>query len=426
MSKFLDYFKTKGRSDKGPQDKIYFNQLLFGSSQVSAQEQNDKNYIKRGYQGNPTVFSIINMVAKNAGMAKWGVYKKGADNTKEPYKDVLLQGLLETPNGLQTWNELIQNVISFKLITGNSYIWGIDGENTMTKGKTAALYTLPSDRVQIHANDSNTAIRGYSVDFYGRGNKDVIPATEILHLKNFNPLYNGDGDFLYGQSPLKATMQSLYTNNDAIETSGSYLKNQGPRGLLSIEPDDTYGKLSEDETNAMRARWRAEHTGVKKAGELLIVPGKPQWHEIGSTSADLKLIEHYKLTVNDICNVYQFPTILISDGDSTFSNQKEAKKMLWTNVIIPALTEIRDGLNAWLVPKFGEGICIDFDLTDIKELQEDIKSQAEAINKLQGVVTVNEARAMINKAPLAGPEGDELYIFQQGVVDEKPSQDAKE
>ena len=90
--------------------------------------------------------------------------------------------------------------------------------------------------------------------------------------------------------------------------------------------------------------------------------------------------------------LFNFPSILISDGQSTFSNQKEAKKALWTNTIIPALQEIEDGLNAWLSPRFGDDLCLKFDINDIKELQEDIEKQANAITKLQNVITVNEAK----------------------------------
>ena len=70
-------------------------------------------------------------------MAKWGIYKKSADNTVEPYTDILLQELLYSPNGKDTWNDFIQDIIGMRMLTGNAYIWGVEGTNEMTKGTIA-------------------------------------------------------------------------------------------------------------------------------------------------------------------------------------------------------------------------------------------------------------------------------------------------
>ncbi len=416
---YFDFLIKQKKPKKG--DAQFFSKLLQGSSEINQSEQNDEAFIEEGFRNNPTVNSIVSMTMKTAGLAKWGIYKKNKDNTLEPYNDVLLQSLLDRPNGLGTWDQLIQDTIMFKMVTGNAYIWGIKGENDLTKGTIGSLYALPSQYVQINVSANRKKIDGYNIEYYGRNKEDMIPADEVYHFKTGNPNFNVDGDFLYGQSPLKAAMQSLRTNNDCIVTANSYLLNQGPRGILTMEQNEEYGSMSEEQQDGLRRRFERQHTGTKKAGQLLVAPGKWKWENIGSSSADLKLLEHYKSTMNDLCNVYNFPTVLLSDGETAFANGKEAKKALWTNVTIPHLEEIKEGLNKWLVPYFGEDIVLDYSLKDVKELQEDIKSQAEAINKLQGVVTVNEARAMIGKAPLT-TGGDELYIFTQGVVDDKPKE----
>ena len=360
-------------------------------------------------------------------MAKWGVYKYNADGTKKPYDSPLLQEFLSQPNALMTWNQLIQEAIGFKLLTGNTFLWGIKGRTSLTSDKFSSIYVLPSQHVQINMKGNQRGIESYSLDYFGQDGEEDISVEDVLHLKTFNPDYNGNGDFLYGQSPLRAAYNSLQTNNDAILTSRNYLKNQGPRGFLSTKMDDVYGEISESDKEAMRTSFRRNNTGIGKAGQMTILPGDWKYSAIDSTSADLQLIEHYKLTVNDICNVYNFPTVLISDGQTSFSNQKEAKKALWSNVIIPVLTEIRDGLNTWLTPKYGNKICLDFDIKDIKELQEDIEKQANAVMKLQNVVTVNEARALIGLAPIEGPEGEAMYRFVQGVEGDREggSEDAE-
>ena len=48
-----------------------------------------------------------------------------------------------------------------------------------------------------------------------------------------------------------------------------------------MEQDETYGAMDEAQTNALRARFKSEHTGTKRAGELLVAPGKWKWEDIG-------------------------------------------------------------------------------------------------------------------------------------------------
>lgn len=93
-------------------------------------------------------------------------------------------------------------------------------------------------------------------------------------------------------------------------------------------------------------------------------------------------------------------------AEANYANQNEAKRMMWENVVIPNLMELRDALNCWLVPQFGENIYIDFDTSNVKALQQDFDTQANAVLKLQGVLSVNELRDRLGYEPITG--GDEI------------------
>ena len=96
----------------------------------------------------------------------------------------------------------------------------------------------------------------------------------------------------------------------------------------------------------------------------------------------------------------------------------EAKKMLYNNVVVPMLTELRDGLNQWLAPLYGEDICLDFDLSGVRELQEDFQKQAMAVKGLAGVLTINEIRNKLGYEPSTAEGADEfLPLPNQQVLD---------
>ena len=74
---------------------------------------------------------------------------------------------------------------------------------------------------------------------------------------------------------------------------------------------------------------------------------------------------------------------------------KEAKKALYQNAVIPELLKIKDELNRWLAPKFGEKLCIEFDFSVIPELQEETDKVVEQLSKAWWI-TPNEKRAAMS------------------------------
>ena len=58
------------------------------------------------------------------------------------------------------------------------------------------------------------------------------------------------------------------------------------------------------------------------------------------------------------------------------------------------MIKLRDELNRWLVPMFGEDLYLDFDFTVIPELQEDISEMVAQMDKAW-YVTGNEKRQVL-------------------------------
>ena len=87
----------------------------------------------------------------------------------------------------------------------------------------------------------------------------------------------------------------------------------------------------------------------------------------------------------------------------------EAKKSLYVNAVIPELNKIKDELNRWLTPAFGEKLFIDFDYTNIPELQEMDKVVGQMSQAWW--LTPNEKRAAMSYGADADtPEMNDYYI----------------
>lgn len=63
--------------------------------------------------------------------------------------------------------------------------------------------------------------------------------------------------------------------------------------------------------------------------------------------------------------------------------------------VIPELDKIKDELNRWLAPKFGDKLVIEFDYTAIPEMQEETEKVVDQLSKAWWI-TPNEKREVMN------------------------------
>jgi HK97 family phage portal protein len=299
----------------------------------------------------------------------------------------------------------MSELLAFGLLTGNRYIYGIGPDTGVNIGKYKELYILPSQKMEIISGGLMQPVKEYALQYNGTYK---IPAESICHIKDFNPYYDGSGSNLYGQSPLKAGLRSLTTNNEAVQTGVKYLQNQTARGILTTQEEDG---ITEVQAQQLKDKFRAAHQGSRNAGDILISPKKMSWVNFGLNASDLSLIEQYNASIKDLCNIYNVPVQLLNNTDSaSYNNMKEAKKALYQNAVIPQLVKVRDELNRWLAPQYGEKICIDFDFTAIAELQEESEKIVDQMSK-SWWLTPNEKREAMSYGMIEDSEAlNDYYV----------------
>jgi len=417
MASLFDRFKNL-ITKNAQQTAAEYNRAIyqFLGESIVWNPENDDTYIKDGYRKNATIYSIVNIITNAATTIPFQVYEKVNENEVKRYKAltsgsvdansiykanlirknamVELEGtelhkLLERPNAAQSYSSWLSELIAFGKLTGNRYIYGIAPETGINQGKYKELYVMPSQIMEIVSGGIMQPVQKYRIEYQGAYD---IPADDICHIKDFNPYYDGTGSHLYGQSPLRAGLRSLTTNNEAVQTGVKYLQNQTARGILTSDEGD----INEVQAQQLKDKFRKSFQGADNAGDVIITPKKLSWVNFGLNAADVSLIEQYNASIKDLCNIYAVPVQLLNNTESsTYNNMKEAKKALYQNCVIPELNKIRDELNRWLVPKFGEKLFIDFDYSAIPELQEENEKVVDQLSKAWWV-TPNEKRRVMN------------------------------
>jgi len=200
--------------------------------------------------------------------------------------DTDLHKLLERPNPAQSYASWITELIAFGKLTGNRYIYGIAPETGNGAGKYKELYVMPSQLIEIVSGGIMQPVKEYQIEYNGQYK---IPADQICHIKDFNPYFDGSGSHLYGQSPLRAGLRSMTTNNEAVQTGVKYLQNQTARGVLMSDEGD----LNEMQAQQLKDKFRKNFQGSDNAGDVIITPKKLSWVNFGLNASDLSLIEQY-------------------------------------------------------------------------------------------------------------------------------------
>lgn len=353
-----------------------------------------ESYVTSGYQHNVIVYRCVTLIARSLSTIPLVLHDKGTKVDDHPLLTLLCQ-----PNPLQNYQSFCEAVISYLLLSGNSYIEAVSPPDQDTP---LELYTLRPDRMSIIPGKKGFP-QGYE---YAMGSSKtrihVDPITgysPILHLRLFNPL-----DDWYGMSPLQVSQQSVDLQNTVLSHNLALLQNEGrPSGALIVR--NSLG-LNDAQRAQLRDDLESLYAGKSNAGRMMVLEGDLEWKEMGFSPKDLDFSTGKTLSGRDIAQVFGVPPICVGIlGDATFSNYREARQHLWEDTLLPLFENLLSHYNRWLSPLFGSDLILSYDKDSIHALGDKRDSVWARIQQAE-CLTLNEKRALLGYPPL--PEGDSL------------------
>jgi HK97 family phage portal protein len=365
---------------------------------------------KEGYQKNVIAYRCIKLIAQNAGSVPWAVYQ-GSGPQRKRLESHPLQILLSQPNPLQATSEFIESVLSFYLISGNSYIESVGPKEVAPR----ELWVLRPDRVRIipgsHGLPSayRYSVNGQFIDYQVDPVRGPIAGTPILHLKSFHPL-----DDWYGMSALEAAAISIDQHNDAAKWNASLLQSGGrPSGALVFKPGnpDASDTLTPDQRRVLKEELETHFTGPANAGRPLVLEGGLDWREMSLSPSDMDWLAGKDVSAREIAMAFHVPPQLVGiDGSMTFANFEQARLALFDDAILPLLDHVKVELNRWLSPLFGSDITLEYDVDKIEALVPRREKVWDRVTKAD-FMTINEKRLALGLAPLN--EGGDIVPSRQ-------------
>jgi phage portal protein BeeE len=122
----------------------------------------------------------------------------------------------------------------------------------------------------------------------------------------------------------------------------------------------------------------------------------------GLSSVDMELIKAMQVSLQQWCRVFGLPAVIFDTDTSSYNNYQNAMRDLVTNTIVPMCANLRDELNHWLLPRFGENLFIDFDITALPEMQQDMERMVRSLRDANWL-TMDEKRVAMNYDEKGGP-----------------------
>jgi HK97 family phage portal protein len=352
-----------------------------------------------GYQNCSTVYSCVTMIVESAAMVPWQLFRRpiSKESKKEKIDEHDILARLRRPNPREGGAAFRQNALAYYLIAGNSYMIRVGPD----EGPPGELYTMRPDRVKILPGTQFQPIRGYRYTVSGRPRKPDFKAEEVLHLKAFHPL-----DDWYGLSKIQVAGKEIDIAGMGRAWNMKLLQNDArPSGALSME-----GNMTIEQRDDLKEQIKEEHQGYENVGNPLVLEGGLKWQSFALTPKDMDWLNSDKMTLRRICAVFHVPPQLVSDEEAkTFANYKEARKALYLEAILPLLSYLRDELNNWLTPAWGEDrLYLDYDRDSIEAIREELSAVYERQEKAWWR-TINERRLTCGDGEI-GKKGDVILI----------------
>lgn len=405
-------------------------------------EAEDFDYVRDGFMSVGAVYECVDLISKKIASCPRIVYEITDNEKYKKYKSLIksikieslqeammlkaqsmkevsvprIEKLLTDPNPMQTGDEYFTHLSGMYLIKGNAFIYGNGADNDARIWNE--MFALPN--MHILSGGTFEPVQAYFLN-WETDQKQRFEASQVAHMKTFNPDYSVTGSQLYGLPPLRAYALSLQRSRLSNREANRQVHNGGTFGLLT--PKNKEDQLSKDQKDQLKGDLVSAKDSNDPLKRFKIGNIPMEWLEMGLTSQDLELFKSMQYTDEDVYRAYHVPLQYRSTDSSTFSNQADADRKFIYNAVAPIADKISDTLTRFICrpyeKKDGKRYVIQLDYTSLPELAKDMKAVMEWLDKAW-ILTPNEKREVVGWGKSTEVGMDMIWI-PSGL---KPIQDA--
>lgn len=292
------------------------------------------------------------------------------------------------PDGATAF-EWVESCLANLLLAGNAYFHIVRNG----AGAVVGLKPIPPSAVRVEPDDALGKVFKITLR---DGTVREFTGADILHI----PALSFDG--LRGMSVISVARQSFGTAIAGDHAAARMWSN----GLLLGGILTAKEGVTPEQADAVKAGFKARAQGVRNAGDVAFLPADLTFTPWSMSAEDAQFLESRHFQIEEVARWYGVPRELLSEsGASSWgSGIQELVRAFARFTLASWTTRIEQRLSS-LLPK---GSFAEFDYSGLLQPSPE-QEIALLISQVQaGLITVDEARAIRNMAPLNTPAPAEM------------------
>ncbi|QAB18783.1 phage portal protein [Leucobacter muris] len=343
------------------------------------------------WKSQPHLRTVVGFIARQMSQLSLKLYERDGDEIKRVRTGKVAQ-LLRTPNGEETFSELMYALVGEWALRDDSYLVLLGGELRVFPAK----WITPVKR------------NAFQVDGYKlvtkNGESHELTTEQVFRFKGWTP-----SEPLKATSPVETLKLMLEEQHSARMFRKQVWKRGGRFGGFLTRPA---GAPKWD--NAARGRfdrmWQAfTGNGGARAGDAPLLEDGMEYKTARIAAKEDQWLESVRASLEMCAQVYYInPTMVGLLDNANFANVREFRRSLYGDSLGPIVKKIEDRFNSFILPALGapENQYVEFNVE--AKLRGSFEEQAAVVSTATGAPwqTVNESRKLFNLSPVEG--GDDM------------------
>lgn len=363
--------------------------------------------VPQPYKTSIWVYAAIRTIAENISRCPLRLRKDNGDKDEPSYvEEGELYNLFQNPNPLMTQETLIEATFIYLMLRGEVF-WIFEGREDVTK-IPKEIWTFDPQRFTAVTDKVSGLPLGW--EYRGKNNESiVIPASQVLHFRMFNPY-----DDIRGLSPLDAARLSVEQDYNASLYNKAFFENGAKLGgYIFVD-----GNLDDTQYTRLINQFEDRHKGVGKAHKIAIIEGKGDFKEAKVTQKEMDFIKGKQMSREEILAIYKVNEVVLGlyKDIKSYEGIKSAHKSFWEECLVPKMTFFENYLWSMFFSKVGmrrgKGrVWGQFDLANVGPLQANYSEKVDTGYKMwQMGWPINAINKRLELGMPDVPWGNDAYI----------------
>lgn len=331
------------------------------------------------------VYACLRVLANSASILPIKILGRDDQSTEDQTNHPLWRVLNIKPNAFQVPSVLKAQIMMNLILRGNFY--ALKNE---VNGVLRSLIPLAPENMQVELNTFMEPV--YTWTNPKDGAVRTFGAEKILHVQGM--VYDG----AVGMSLRDVAARLINLDLSIADHARAFFDNQAVPGQVVLKYP---GPLKPEDFEARKRQIEEAYSGRNKF-RIMLLSGGMDVTTLAATASDSQLTEQQQSVAAQICAVMGVPPHLIGLMDKmTYNNIEHQGINFVTYGLLPHLQRIEEALNASVLGPDSQYLC---KFNESALLRGDSFTRAQILNieAQNGVVSPNEWRRFLGKAPYAG------------------------